>query len=70
MVTGAITATCFHDSVDLNAALIATSVFQNQTSQTTNLSIGIFHSISFFTSQIACICPGVSSYGNVFSKSL
>ena len=63
------TATCFESQAALNAALTATSVFPNPTSPHTSLSIGLFRSMSAFTSAVALSWSGVSSYRKLASSS-
>ena len=53
MVVGTKIAACLPSQQDLNAALMATSVFPNPTSPQTNRSIGASFSMSRFTSSVA-----------------
>jgi hypothetical protein len=65
-IKGAINIDCFLFKYALYIVLKAISVFQNHTSPTSNLSIGVSFSISFNISQIAWIWSGVWIYEKLF----
>ena len=67
-VVGTKYATCLWSITALKAALIATSVFPYPTSPQSNLSIGLWFSMSFFTSSIHLNWSSVSWYGKLFSN--